>query len=160
MPMSESQVVLMWIVAAALAFLVAIHAPTLIPSLSEVQPMVVLEALSCGVPVIATRSTKFFDELTRVFTQTEFNQVSLPESFKDGDVGIVTLAQKEVEELALRLVSAVDSMTRYDDQQRAILSQKATNAGLVDSIMYARYLALYQQAIEEASIIHRVRVTR
>jgi glycosyltransferase involved in cell wall biosynthesis len=124
----------------------------LLPSLSEVQPMVVLEALSCGVPIVVTRSTKFFDALRKLnFGATEFGEVDLPERFVAGSEGIAELVAEtdNPAKIADDLIEAIESIPRYDDAQRVALSNKADLAGFSDATMYQRYLALYNDAVED-----------
>jgi 1,2-diacylglycerol-3-alpha-glucose alpha-1,2-glucosyltransferase len=123
----------------------------LLPSLSEVQPMVALEALSCGVPVVVTRSTKFFDELGKLnFGATEFAAVDLPERLGGGSEGVAELAESDNPgKIARDLIDAIDLVPRYDDAQRAALSNKADLAGFSDATMYQRYLRLYDDAVED-----------
>ena len=123
----------------------------LLPSLSEVQPMVVLETLSCGVPAVVTRSTKFFDELEKLnFGATEFGAVDLPERFRDGSGGIAELVETDdPAKIVHDLIDAIKLIPRYDDAQRVALSKKADLAGFSDPTMYKRYLRLYDDAIED-----------
>jgi 1,2-diacylglycerol-3-alpha-glucose alpha-1,2-glucosyltransferase len=122
----------------------------LLPSLSEVQPMVVLEALSSGVPVVVTRATRFFDELAQLnFAATEFAAVDLPERFGEGSAGIAELvAADQPARIARDLIDAIDGVPRFSDAQRLALSKKADLAGFSDATMYKRFLGLYDEAIE------------
>ncbi|UPT87454.1 glycosyltransferase [Bradyrhizobium barranii subsp. apii] len=138
----------------------------LLPSLSEVQPMVVLEALSSGVPVVATRSTKFFDELRKLgFDSTEVKVVDLPASLRDGSAGIADIASGDAIKIGRELKDAIEAIPRYTDAQRVALSKKAELAGFSDATMYKRYLRLYDDTIDdfgkrhpEASVMSRVTV--
>jgi glycosyltransferase involved in cell wall biosynthesis len=124
----------------------------LLPSLSEVQPMVVLEALSCGVPVVTTKSTPFFDELATKFSEHEFQVTSISDRCDGGGVGINSLTESDrPEEVALRLIEAIDKIKPLDDAERINLSQKAGELGYSDAKMYAEYLNLYSRAISEFS---------
>jgi glycosyltransferase involved in cell wall biosynthesis len=121
------------------------------PSLSEVQPMVVLEALSSGVPVVVTRSTKFFGELGKLnLSATAFGAVDLPERFDQGSAGVAELvAADNPARIAHDLIDAINRVPRYDDAQRVALSKQADLAGFSDATMYKRYLRLYDDAIED-----------
>jgi glycosyltransferase involved in cell wall biosynthesis len=123
----------------------------LLPSLSEVQPMVVLEALSSGVPVVVTRSTKFFGELRKLnLGVTAFGAVDLPERFDEGSAGFAELvAADNPARIAQDLIDAINRVPRYDDAQRVALSKQADLAGFSDATMYKRYLRLYDDAIED-----------
>jgi glycosyltransferase involved in cell wall biosynthesis len=122
-----------------------------LPSLSEVQPMVVLEALSSGVPVVVTRSTKFFGELGKLnLGATAFGAVDLPERFDEGSAGVAELvAADNPARIAHNLIDAINLVPRYDYAQRVALSKQADLAGFSDATMYKRYLRLYDEAIED-----------
>ena len=120
----------------------------LLPSLSEVQPMVVLEALCCGVPIVTTRSTRFVDDLDRLnFDATDFAAVELPKRFGAGAEGITELTEADQPaRIAQDLIEAIGRIPRTDDSRRAALSKKADLAGFSDASMYQRYLRLYDEA--------------
>jgi glycosyltransferase involved in cell wall biosynthesis len=123
----------------------------LLPSLSEVQPMVVSEALSCGVPVVATRSTRFFDEMEKMnFRGDEFAIVELPERFGAGAQGIAELSEADdPPRIAHHLIDAINRMPRFDDSQRRALSGKADLVGFSDDAMYKRYLRIYHETVAD-----------
>jgi glycosyltransferase involved in cell wall biosynthesis len=126
-----------------------------VPSLSEVQPMVVLEALSSGVPVVTTQSTRFLRDLSEKlgFEKTECRTIPLPAIFDEGaacrDFGERGPQWTPDDNLLNNVVEALKAIPVYTDEQRINLAAKAESAGFSDTKMYAEYLRIYDEAVAD-----------
>ena len=129
----------------------------LTPSLSEVQPYVVLEALMSGVPVVATKSTPFYDELERVLNCRESIEViPLPERFISGQVSKSRkeLTGREIRTLSQKIVKALKSLKSPDDDSRKNLARLMKNGDFTLTKMNNKLLRIY----EEISNFHSSKV--
>jgi hypothetical protein len=110
---------------------------------------------SSGVPVVTTRSTRFFNDLTENlgFDKMEFWAIPLPEVFDEGAAGKEQFGERDEprsgESLINGIVEAFESIPTYTDEQRVKLAAKAEKAGFSDTTMYAEYLKVYDQAVSE-----------
>lgn len=127
----------------------------LVPSLSEVQPMVVLEALSSGVPVVTTQSTRFLRDLNEKlgFEKTECQTIPLPGIFDEG-AACRDFAERGPpwtpdDNLLNTVVEALKAIPVYTDEQRINLAAKAESAGFSDTKMYTEYLRVYDEAVAD-----------
>jgi hypothetical protein len=113
--------------------------------------MVVLEALSSGMPMVVTRSTKFFGELGKLnLVATAFGVVDLPERFDQGSAGVAELvAADNPARIAHDLIDAINQVPHYDDAQRVALSKQADLAGFSGATMYKRYLRFYDDVVAD-----------
>jgi glycosyltransferase involved in cell wall biosynthesis len=127
----------------------------LMPSLSEVQPMVVLEALASGVPVIGTRATPFYDELQALLPcrgTCEF--VDLPTRCRTGASSIDRLDAQEVAEVAAELIHIVDRISSPSDAQRISIADSLPNR-YIDAEMYRAWTRVYgQHERSSAAAVH------
>jgi 1,2-diacylglycerol-3-alpha-glucose alpha-1,2-glucosyltransferase len=127
------------------------------PSLSEVQPLVVLEALTSGVPVVANDSTAFYDELRAAIPALpeEFLQTVRLEidRFRHGAVSRETVpTQSECEELAKKLVEKIQALNIEEYSRRESVSALMLAAGYSEAAMNARISSIYAEAVFRAAI--------
>ncbi len=126
-----------------------------VPSLSEVQTMVVLDALSSGFPVVTTQSSRFLRDLNEWlgFEKTECWTIPLPGMFDDGaadrDFGERDPPWTPDDKLINSVVEALKSILVYTDEQRINLAAKTESAGFSDTKMCEEYLRIYDEAVAE-----------
>lgn len=114
-------------------------------SLSEVCPMVVLEALHCGVPVFGTRATPFYDELAGFrIPQGTCQFVDLPADVDTSrprrELRVPAAAATDV---ARRLVGIASSLHASSDDERRAVSTLVARAGFTEQAMFDRLRAIY-----------------
>jgi glycosyltransferase involved in cell wall biosynthesis len=118
------------------------------PSLSEVCPLVVLEAFHSGVPVLATRATPFYTELQDFSLPSDcLHLVDLPDlsAQSRSDLSVPADAASSV---AQRLVTIAASLQPPDDDYRARLSGSTGEAGFTQQQMLTSFNHIYSEAIE------------
>jgi glycosyltransferase involved in cell wall biosynthesis len=117
----------------------------LMPSLSELQPMVVLEALASGVPVIGTKSTPFYDELAGTLTASHAcNLVDLPPRFSLGGTSNDQLDGDELKNLSDALLKLIDVAPIPSDEERLSLERSLPHE-YTDSAMYRAWTEVYRK---------------
>lgn len=135
------------------------------PSLSEVQPLVVFEALACGIPVIATQSTPFFEELAQIVSDKGCEEIwnrtiSIPPRFEFGEVARekIDLNDPEIEQISEEILSDILAAPALNYAQRQSRSNKFLALEFTERTMNAKNCALYERAINNRSP-ERVRKT-
>lgn len=118
------------------------------PSLSELSPGVVIEAVVCGVPVVATSSTPYFDDLVSAgILLGLLRVVSLPERLSQGGApqSALRLSSAEADDLAHMLISIVDVLQPTDDVRRSEFSAWARRSGHDEETMLHDLYEIYTQ---------------
>jgi glycosyltransferase involved in cell wall biosynthesis len=134
----------------------------LMPSLSEVQPMVVLEALASGVPLVATISSGFFHDLRGLgIDERECRLIPLPTEYAEGASERKQITDdRDLKLITDAILQELKTLDPLDDNGREELARKADRAGFTDSKMYAKYLNIYDEAVlcyEQTSVEERLR---
>lgn len=116
-----------------------------LPSLSEVAPMVVIEALLSGTPVVATASTPFYQELMLDgILARDLRSVPMPDRVRKQAGPNLRLEQPEIDAIGELLLEAVLGTPPPDSAGRILRSGRALLAGLYEDRMLselARYYA-------------------
>ncbi|MBK7003020.1 MAG: glycosyltransferase family 4 protein [Rhodoferax sp.] len=119
------------------------------PSLSEVAPLVVLEAFNAGVPVIGTRSTPFYDELsscdipTGAYTFVPFP----PEENLNVERKDLVVTDSTASHLAETFIQLTNTSPISTYSQRLNLSQATHTAGFFQDAMLAGFKKIYDEAL-------------
>src|SRR5450631_2670478 len=128
----------------------------LTPSLSEVQPLVVLEALVSGVPVVATDATPFYAELRKEMPALEPSSMQiapLDERFSQGATAREsTLTDFEVTSLSQDLIDKIKNVGIYGYKEREQLSTQMILAGFAEASMNARFALIYDDVVERLRV--------
>jgi len=119
------------------------------PSLSEVAPLVVLEALNAGVPVIGTRSTPFYDELSSCGIPTDaYTFVPFPpEENLNVERKAIRVTDSTASHLAETLIKLTITSPTCTYPQRLNLSQATYNAGFFQDEMLKGFKTIYDEAL-------------
>lgn len=123
------------------------------PSLSEVQPLVLLEALAAGVPYVGTDSTPGYAELKDRFgsspeLSSPIKTVDLPEYLHQGATPRFPemLRREDSVRIADELADAIDRTAVPDDDARAALSDEFLARGFT----VPDRIRKFRQALEDA----------
>lgn len=128
------------------------------PSLSEVQPLVLLEALAAGVPYVGTDSTPEYADLQARFSDCApladaIEIIGLPEGFRQGAVLRKTdINPADSKIIANRLAETLNRKAVPDDDARAALSEEFLTRGFT---IPAR-IQNFRQALEGALFEERL----
>jgi glycosyltransferase involved in cell wall biosynthesis len=121
----------------------------LLPSLSEVQPLTMIEAITSGVHVLATRSTPFYGELEGwgvgyVWCRT----VPLPERFHEGacERNALSLTPLEADRLSDDFIGVIRDTLVYSEAARRSISTTMMSAGFSEAAMCNAFRSIYAAA--------------
>jgi glycosyltransferase involved in cell wall biosynthesis len=120
------------------------------PSLSEVQPLTTLEALLSGVPIIATKSTPFYEELLEAGAKYRWcRTIPLPKRFKDGsrELSKLTLTEEESQTIANNIIGVLRDHQPVGDREQQRMSRKMTRLGFVETAMCRAFDEIYAEAM-------------
>jgi glycosyltransferase involved in cell wall biosynthesis len=120
------------------------------PSLSEVQPLTTLEALVSGVPIIATKSTPFYEELLEAGAKYRWcRTIPLPKRFKEGsrEMSKLTLTDEEAETTAKNIIGVLRDQQPVADREHQRMSRKMTRLGFVETAMCRAFGEIYAEAM-------------
>ena len=126
----------------------------LTPSLSEVAPLVVLEAFSAGVVVMGTCATPFYDELSSLgIPNTAYTFLPFPAT-EDLCAERQSLRVADLTALSLSLSLSADKLVQLAEMlpmstynERCSISQAAYNAGFTQEQMLGSFQAIYDEAL-------------
>lgn len=125
-------------------------------SLSEVQPLVLLEALASGVPYVGTNATPGYAELQHRFRDSAtlsgaIETINLPDDFNQGAFPRYRKADFDSRAIADRLIEAVSRKTVPDDSARAALSTEFLDRGFTVPVRTRKFReALEVPSLEDA----------
>lgn len=114
------------------------------PSLSECAPVTVTEALLCGIPSIATRSTTFYEELNDLGLPCRA-LVPIPDELKQMSLSTLALADSDTDLVAMHLFKMASSIVIPTDQERRLTAELARDSGFTTSAMVESYKAIYDE---------------
>lgn len=128
------------------------------PSLSEVQPLVLLEALASGVPFVGTNATPDYADLQRRFSDSEtlssaIETIGLPDDLRQGAIPRWREVDFDSQAIANDLVEAINQKAVPDDASRAATSADFLARGFTvpDRILKFRQ-ALEDPSLDDASL--------
>jgi len=120
------------------------------PSLSEVQPLTTLEALMSGVPIIATKSTPFYDELLEAGVRYRWcRTIPLPKRFKEGsrEMSQLNLTEEEAAAIAKNMIGVLGNHQPISDREHQTLTRKMKKLGFSETAMCDSFREIYAEAI-------------
>lgn len=129
----------------------------LLPSLSEVSPLVVLESLMSGVPFLGTNCTPFYDELIGMgISKDDFALIAFPDPLLETSLegSRMHFSLEEIRVIGDRIIAEILARGTVDDAYRRQLSRNARMAGMDSATMYQRFNAVYEDAIS----LHKARI--
>jgi len=120
------------------------------PSLSEVQPLTVLEALMSGVPTIATKATPFYDELVDSGVKYVWcRTIPLPARFKEGSLerSKLTLTDEEAGTIADDIIGVLGDHQQIGPRDHETMPLKIKELGFTEDAMCSSFSKIYDQAV-------------
>jgi glycosyltransferase involved in cell wall biosynthesis len=119
------------------------------PSLSEACPLVVLEALTAGVPVMGTKGSCFYDELADIgIPGDRFFFLDLPGSCDTKEerskLGVSSAVAREVAEA---LLTKAQAWPVSGDAERWSLSEKVKYSPISEDAMLRAFSRIYEEAL-------------
>lgn len=112
-------------------------------SLSEVAPLVIIEALLSGVPVIATDSTPYIDELVQNFGPGVVKKIEIPNRLKHIAMEDLRLDSQESDKISKDFIEAINRLAKPDYSTKRKIRNKALEMGFSDSIMCEKFEEIY-----------------
>jgi glycosyltransferase involved in cell wall biosynthesis len=116
-------------------------------SLSEVCPLTVLEALHCGIPVLATRSTPFYHELITLGFPHHLIRILEIEGISGTSGRNLSISEDAAKRLANSFITIASSLALSSDRDRKDTSEKIQSLGFDQQSMLGRLSAIYSQAL-------------
>jgi glycosyltransferase involved in cell wall biosynthesis len=120
------------------------------PSLSEVQPLTTLEALVSGVPIIATRSTPFYEELLEAGVRYRWcRTIPLPKRFKEGskELSRLNLTEEEAGMIAKNIIGVLGNHQPISDRARQTMARKMKKLGFSETVMCESFREIHAEAM-------------
>ncbi|WP_431165960.1 glycosyltransferase [Tenacibaculum halocynthiae] len=113
-------------------------------SLSEVAPLVIIEALVAGVPVITTNSSPYIDELQKVFSSSIIQKIILPDTIKNLNKDELKLNKQEVKQLSEVFIEKIITMPKLNKTEKEAIRKKALEIGFSSDKMCYSFATIYQ----------------
>ncbi len=114
------------------------------PSLSEVAPLVVIESLISGVPVISTNSSPFLTYLQKKIGNRYVKLIKLPGYVNALNHEELSLKDKDVRHITLKFLGYMKKFKRLSLKEKQILRNKMKKMGFTSETMTAKINEIYQ----------------
>ena len=120
-------------------------------SLGEVAPMVVLEALLCGVPVAVTESTPFYTEISSgvELPSNALSTVGIPKELYSLASDKRNLTKEQSASIANKMLTIISDYDKYSDEQRKVISKVMIDNGFESVCMLRAYEVLYNNIVQK-----------
>ena len=112
-------------------------------SLSEVAPLVIIEALVSGIQVIVTNSTPFIDELQNHFGCEIVQKVDLPEYLNNQERSKLNLSIEDVEKIGKKFIEKISKVQKQNMKRKKSIRLKALEMGLSSKNMCEQFEKIY-----------------
>ncbi len=114
-------------------------------SLSEVAPMVIIEALMSGVPVITTRSSPYVESLEKIFGSDIVTVIPLSARLQHLEVSQLLLSKQEVEFVGEMFLEKIRSFKKPSLKEKQRIRSIALANGFSSEQMTEKYKRIYLQ---------------